>query len=248
VIAATADGLRGARPDPVLEAPRLELQGVAKAFGRVRVLDGIDLAMAAGERVAVLGVSGVGKTTLLRLVAGLDLPDAGQIVLDGEVVSRPRWGLAPHRRSVGYAFQRSALWPHMTVASNVAFGMHRLPAADRRARVADLLARLELDGLGDRYPDQLSGGQSRRVALARALAPEPALLLFDEPLTNLEGPLRERLLGEIADQAARTAATVLYVTHDRDEAERAAPRRLRLEAGRLVPDAAGDGMRPGQRQ
>jgi iron(III) transport system ATP-binding protein len=184
--------------------------------------------------VAVLvGASGSGKTTLLRLLAGLELPDAGRIYLDGRLASEPGWALAPHRRGIGFAFQRSALWPHMTVAQNIAFGLGDAPRDRVRVSVWRLLAEMQLDGLADRYPDQLSGGQSRRVALARALAPEPRFLLLDEPLTNIEPELKKRLLTVVRGHAERTGACVVYVTHDADEAAATGGRTSILRDGRL---------------
>jgi iron(III) transport system ATP-binding protein len=211
---------------------RIALRGVVKAFGTTRVLDGVDLEVAAGEGVVLLGPSGCGKTTVLRLVAGLDLPDAGEVLIDGEVVSQPGLAVAPHRRGIGFAFQRSALWPHLTVAGNVAFALDGSPRGETRRRVGEMLERLGLDGLGGRYPDQLSGGQARRVGLARALVAERPILLLDEPLTNIEPDLKTRLLDEITAQRERTGASVLYVTHDADEASGAGTRVLRIETGR----------------
>jgi len=212
---------------------------LGKGFGGQTVLRDVRADVPSGGLTAVLGPSGSGKTTLLRLVAGLDLPDAGSIEMDGRVVSRPGWALEPHRRGVGFAFQRSALWPHMTVAQNVLFGVRDCSKSAARARLSALLADLELGGLERRYPDQLSGGQARRVALARALAPEPPVLLLDEPLTNLEAELKERLAELVRRHIERTGATTLYVTHDGAEARRMGATVLALTDGRLAPVAAG---------
>jgi iron(III) transport system ATP-binding protein len=199
------------------------------------------------EFFTLLGPSGCGKTTLLRLIAGLDLPDEGYVELDGRLASRPGWALEPHRRSVGLAFQSGALWPHMTVAQNVAFGVVRRANGGRTSRVVELLDALQLGGLADRYPDQLSGGQARRVSLARAMAPEPGCLLLDEPLASLEPALRERLLGFIRADIERTGASAIYVTHDRAEAEALGSAVCALRDGRLAPcgdEAALSGERP----
>jgi ABC-type Fe3+/spermidine/putrescine transport system ATPase subunit len=213
----------------------IEVTGLTKSFGATPVLRSLDLAVPPGGRVAVLGDSGSGKTTLLRLVAGLEVPDAGEIRLGGEPVAGPGLDLPPHRRGVAFCFQFPALWPHMTVVDNVAFGVLGRSRAEARAAAAALLAPLGLAGLGRRYPDQLSGGQAKRVALARALAAGRARLLLDEPLTHVEPALRDELLAFLLDQARTQGATLVYVTHDPAEAEQAAELRWRMHAGRLEP-------------
>lgn len=213
----------------------VQTRGLAKRYGVQPVLTSIDLEVPAGTSVSVLGPSGSGKTTLLRLLAGLELPDAGTVTLGGREASGSGGAVAPHRRGIGFAFQRSALWPHMTVGANILFGVARLDRSARQERLDALLAELELDGLAGRYPDELSGGQARRAALGRALAPEPPILLLDEPLTNLDEALRSRVLERVRDRVARTGATLVYVTHDEAEARRMAGRVLRLADGRLEP-------------
>jgi iron(III) transport system ATP-binding protein len=214
----------------------LRVQGLAKALGGWTILRGVDADWRAGEAVAVIGPSGSGKTTLLRLIAGLDEPDEGTIEIDGRAVSGPGWALEPQRRGMSMQFQRSALWPHMTVRQNVLFGVNGI-GRDRAGEVlGGLMADLELDGLVGRYPDQLSGGQARRVALARALAPGRAWLLMDEPLTNVEPDLRSRLTRVLRQHVERTGAGMVYVTHDEAEAVGVADRILRLGDGRLVED------------
>jgi ABC-type Fe3+/spermidine/putrescine transport system ATPase subunit len=214
----------------------LTVERLTKAFGDVRVLDGLSMTVEAGRSVAILGPSGSGKTTLLRLLAGLELPDDGEIRVDTAVLSRPGWALEPHRRGMGMVFQYSALWPHMTVAQNIQFGLQHLPKAEARRRLGELLAGLGLAELGQRFPDQISGGQARRVALARALAPSPQWLLLDEPLTNLDAALKESLLELILARTAESGTAMIYVTHDEAEAARIAPSSdIRvLEAGRLA--------------
>jgi ABC-type sulfate/molybdate transport systems ATPase subunit len=217
----------------------LDARGLWKAHPGAPVLSGLDLAVPSGERVAVLGPSGTGKTTLLRLLAGLDLPDAGEIRLGGELVTGAGVDVPPHRRGVALVFQFPALWPHMTVLDNVLFGS----AAPDRARATALLDELALEGLGGRYPDQVSGGQAKRIALARALAAQRPLLLLDEPLTHVEPAMREMLLERVLAHAAADGATLVYVTHDPAEAAHAADRLLTLRDGRLV-DAAAPTERP----
>ena len=197
----------------------LELRGLAKAYGTVKVLEGLALTVPSGGRAVVLGPSGSGKTTLLRLIAGLDLPDAGEVLLDGAVMSAPGWATPPSVRNVGMVFQTPALWPHMTAAENIRFGLGRLERGAARQRVEALLAALELEGLAERYPHELSGGEARRVALARALAPQPALLLLDEPLTNLNLALKAKVHAVLEAHLAAQQPTLVYVTHDPAEAE-----------------------------
>jgi ABC-type Fe3+/spermidine/putrescine transport system ATPase subunit len=212
----------------------LSLRGVEKRYGARVVLACVDLDVSPGEAVGVLGRSGGGKTTMLRLVAGLESPDAGRIAIAGEEVSGPGRLVAPHARGVSYVFQSSALWPHMTVAGNILFGVRDNDAGARAAILADLLARLDLEGLADRAPDSLSGGEARRVALARALAPQRGLVLFDEALTNLDWDLKARMV-DLVNAEVRGRATIVYVTHDPAEAAAVTDRQLLLEHGRLRP-------------
>ncbi len=210
----------------------LEIAGVGKRFGTAVVLDGVSLAVPEGEILVLLGRSGSGKTTLLRLVAGFETPDAGTIAIAGEEVTL----LSPARRNVGMVFQHFALFPHLTVAENVAFGLasRGITAASREERVAAVLELVELPGYGARRIDQLSGGQQQRVALARALAPQPRLLLLDEPLSNLDPALRERTRRQLAATVRRIGLTALWVTHEQAEAFDVGDRVAVLEAGRLV--------------
>ncbi|HUZ13717.1 MAG TPA: sulfate/molybdate ABC transporter ATP-binding protein [Caulobacteraceae bacterium] len=214
----------------------LEIAGLSKRFGRHVALCDVSLAAANHEFLALLGPSGSGKTTLLRLLAGLEQPDAGEVRFGGEDFL----ALPARRRRVGMVFQHYALFRHMTVAQNIAFGLEVRPRSQRpsparmRARVADLLALVQLEGLGQRYPAQLSGGQRQRVALARALAIEPRMLLLDEPFGALDAQVRRdlrRWLRELHDQAG---VTTLFVTHDQEEAFELADRVALLHQGRLV--------------
>ncbi len=213
--------------------------GLNKAYGSNRVLCGVDLAVASGETVAVVGPSGCGKTTLLRLIAGLDGPDAGQVYLDNRLASRRDWILAPHRRGIGFLFQEPALWPHMTALQNVLFALRRWPRAEAMGRARALLERMGIPDLAGRYPDQLSGGQARRIALARALAARPDVLLLDEPLTSLDAALKDELMALLRQESGQAA--VVLVTHDRGEAESLAQALYVLEGVVLVRA----GLRPG---
>ena len=179
---------------------------------------GATLGLRAGDIGVLIGPSGCGKTTLLRAVAGLERVSAGEIRLGDEVVSSARVHVAPERRRIGMVFQDYALFPHLDVAHNVGFGLKHLPAAERRARVAEVLALVDLTGSEKRYPHELSGGQQQRVALARAMAPAPRLLLLDEPFSNLDVDLRERLAHELRGILKAAGATALFVTHDQLEA------------------------------
>ena len=181
-------------------------------------VQGASLGLRAGDIGVLIGPSGCGKTTLLRAVAGLERVSAGDIRLGGEVVSSARTHLAPEARRIGMVFQDYALFPHLDVGRNVAFGLRHLPAAERGQRVAEVLALVDLAGSEKRFPHELSGGQQQRVALARAMAPAPRLLLLDEPFSNLDVDLRERLAHELRGILKKAGATALFVTHDQLEA------------------------------
>jgi iron(III) transport system ATP-binding protein len=205
----------------------------------VVALDGVDLEVAEGRFATVLGPSGSGKTTLLRCIAGFEAPDGGVIALAGrELVSPTTPSVRPHGRGVGIVPQEGALFPHLTVAQNIGFGLVGRARAGRRARVASLLELVGMAGLGDRRPHQLSGGQQQRVALARALAPEPALLLLDEPFSALDAKLRVELREEVRTLLRGLGTTALLVTHDQAEAMALADHLVVMRSGRVV--AAGE--------
>jgi iron(III) transport system ATP-binding protein len=208
----------------------IRVEGVSKRFGAVRAVDGADLEVARGEFVALLGPSGCGKTTFLRLVAGFEVPDEGAVYIAGESVAGPSWR-PPERRRVGMVFQDYALFPHLSVADNVGYGLRR---RGRGARVAEALELVGLAGLGARFPHELSGGQQQRVALARALAPEPAVVLLDEPWSNIDPLLRGTMRDDLAAILRRAGVTVVLVTHDREEAFSVADRIALMRAGRIV--------------
>jgi iron(III) transport system ATP-binding protein len=193
-----------------------DVRGVCKSYGGHQVLRGVDLSIESGSLTAILGASGSGKTTLLRVLAGFERADAGAISMGDRVVDDGRRHLAPERRRVGYVPQEGALFPHLSVAANVAFGLHR--AARRGGRVNELLALVGLAGLGHRYPHQLSGGQQQRVALARALAINPSIVLLDEPFSSLDAALRASVRADVVTALRTAGATALLVTHDQDEA------------------------------
>ena len=212
--------------------PALRTAGLTRRYGAVTALSDVGLEVAFGGVTAVLGPSGSGKSTLLRLIAGLEPLDAGRVQVREHDVTR----LPAHRRGVGLVFQDHALFPHLDVRSNVAFGLVEAgwPRDRRRARVAELLADLDLSGLARRRVDALSGGERQRVALARALAPRPAVLLLDEPLASLDRGLRERLAEDLAERLRQPELASVLVTHDLDEAATVADRILLLRAGQAV--------------
>ncbi len=212
----------------------VRIEGISKRFGDSVALERMNLEIAQGEFVTLLGPSGCGKTTTLRILGGFEPPDTGRVILEGKDVTR----LPPNRRNVNMVFQDYALFPHMTVLQNMAFGLE-LKGMGRRAiegRLDELMTFLELNEFGARYPGQLSGGQRQRVALARALAPDPALLLLDEPLGALDAKLRGQVQQELKSIQRRTDKTFLFVTHDQDEALTMSDRIVVLNEGLVEQD------------
>jgi len=196
----------------------IALHNLEKRYGHVQALGPVSLEMPAGTTTVIQGPSGSGKTTLLRLIAGLERPSNGEIHIGGALAGSPDHMQPPHDRGVGFVFQTPSLWPHMTVAQNVAFGLLGRPRSEIRERVGRILAHMALDGLSRRYPNQISGGQARRVAIARTLVTRPRRLLLDEPLTHLEDELKVRVIELILSIAGEEASTLVYVTHSPSEA------------------------------
>ncbi|WP_227272341.1 ABC transporter ATP-binding protein [Roseobacter weihaiensis] len=215
-------------------APLVHIDGISKRFGNAVALEHLSLDIAQGEFVTFLGPSGCGKSTTLRILGGFERPDAGRVVLDGEdVTNQP-----PEKRHVNMVFQDYALFPHMTVRQNISFALE-LKGMDRAAikqRLDEIMSFLELDTYGDRYPGQLSGGQRQRVALARALAPDPALLLLDEPLGALDAKLRGQVQRELKSIQRQTHKTFFFVTHDQEEALTMSDRIVVMNKGRVEQD------------
>jgi spermidine/putrescine transport system ATP-binding protein len=209
----------------------IEVAGVTKTFGQLRAVDNVDLLVKPGEFLSLLGPSGCGKTTLLRLIAGFEIPDAGKILLGNVDVTR----LAPYERDVTQVFQSYALFPHMTVAQNIAFGlrMDKVPRREMRARVAEALAMVSLVGQENKKPRQLSGGQQQRVALARAIVCKPKVLLLDEPLSALDAKLRESMQLELRQLHQKLGMTFIFVTHDQSEALTMSDRIAVMNQGRI---------------
>jgi iron(III) transport system ATP-binding protein len=214
---------------------RLKLTGISKRYGDFLAVDNIGLELQSGEFVSLLGPSGCGKTTTLRMIAGFVDPTLGTIEMDGEILSSPAGSVAPDRRQMSMIFQSYAIWPNMTVAQNVAFGLElrKLSKADVKRRVGEMLEVVRMGHLADRYPAELSGGQQQRVALARAIVIRPSVLLLDEPLSNLDAALREEMRFEIRRLHNEFQVTTVYVTHDQAEAMVTSDRIAVMNHGRI---------------
>ena len=223
-------------------AARLTLDGVTRSFGRMSALEDINLDVEPGEIVALLGQSGCGKTTLLRIAAGVDRPTSGRVLLNGREVASPNVFVPPEKRSVGLMFQDYALFPHLTVQRNVMFG---LTALDRDARAKEARAALERVGLlhlADSYPHEISGGEQQRVALARAIVPRPGVLLMDEPFSGLDSRLRESVRADTLSVLREAGATAIIVTHDPEEAMRLSDRIVLMRKGRIVQQGGAEDL------
>ncbi|MFC7703339.1 ABC transporter ATP-binding protein [Plastorhodobacter daqingensis] len=217
--------------------PRLELRHVSRRFGGVNVVDDVSLTIAPGQVTCLLGPSGCGKSTTLRIVAGVDRQDSGEVRVDGLLLSDDTRHVPPEERGIGLMFQDFALFPHLSVAENVAFGL-RGTRARNAARVAELLERVNLPDFGSKYPHQLSGGEQQRVALARALAPRPRIMLMDEPFSGLDERLRDEIRDATLDLLKEAGTAVLLVTHEPDEAMRMADEIALMRHGRIVQQGA----------
>src|SRR5882724_2482948 len=216
----------------------ISIRGLSKSFGEkseVAAVSDIDIEIKDNSFVTLLGPSGCGKTTTLRLIAGYIVPDTGTIEINGRVLSSPSGVVSPEARGMGMVFQNYAIWPHKTVFENVVFGLkiRKVPAAEAKKKVTEALALVNLSGLETRYPNELSGGQQQRVALARSLVVEPEILLLDEPLSNLDAKLRERMRTELKELQRRTGITFVYVTHDQAEALALSDRIAVMQLGRV---------------
>jgi iron(III) transport system ATP-binding protein len=218
-------------------APVVSVRHVSKRFGSYEALVDVSLEATLGESLVVLGPSGCGKTTLLRLIAGLETPDDGEIWFGGtEAAGARRSIVPPYKRGVGFVFQDLALWPHLTVRQNLYFVLEsaQVPPEQRSAKALEALALVRMEQLAKRYPHELSGGEQQRVALARALVGQPRVLLLDEPLSSLDPELRTTLRDELAALQRRLQITAIYVTHDREDVAALADRVVEMRAGRIV--------------
>ena len=217
--------------------PLLSLRHVAKRLGSHQAVNDVTFDVASGEAIGILGPSGSGKTTLLRLIAGLETPDSGEIWLDGtRVAADGRSLVAPNERRIGFVFQDLALWPHMTVSRQLDFvlGSLKVVGAERAERIHEALTLVRIDHLAGRYPNQLSGGEQQRVALARTLVARPRLILFDEPLASLDPELRAHLRQELSAVQRALGVTSIYVTHDREDAIVLANRIVAMSGGAIA--------------
>ncbi|CAN7596478.1 ABC transporter ATP-binding protein [Pararhizobium sp. LjRoot235] len=217
----------------------LELCNVSRRFGKTVALDDVSLTIGSGEIICLVGRSGCGKSTLLRMIAGVDMIDAGRILLNGDEVSGPSTFVEPEDRRIGFVFQDYALFPHLTVEQNILFGLRGRPKKSAAHRVAEILEHIGIEHLKARYPHMLSGGEQQRAALARALAPQPDILLMDEPFSNLDRGLRDRVRDETLSLLRNLGTTVIMVTHDPEEALSAGDRVVLMRAGQIVQTGSG---------
>ena len=223
-------------------ASSLAFEGVHRWYGTTVALAGVDLAVAPGEIVCLLGPSGCGKTTLLRIAAGIEKPSKGRVLLNGEEAAGDTRFVPPEKRNIGLMFQDFALFPHLTILQNVAFGLWPLPPSERTRVATALLERVGLSHYTGQYPHNLSGGEQQRVALARAMAPRPGVLLMDEPFSGLDVQLRQTMQDETLAVLQETRATSIIVTHDPDEAMRLADRIVVLNRGRIVQSGKAEAL------
>ena len=215
----------------------LSVRGISKRFDSHQALDGVSLEVPPSACVVILGPSGCGKTTLLRVIAGLESPDSGDIWMGGvQATAGRRVVVAPHERRIGFVFQDLALWPHLTVRQNLGFVLEaqRIPPAARASRVEEALRLVRIETLIDRYPHEISGGEQQRVALARAVVGEPRILLLDEPLSSLDADLRSTLRQELSRLQRSLQLTTIYVTHDREDASALADSVVEMRGGRIA--------------
>lgn len=217
----------------------LQLDGISRRFGDVRALDDVSLSVKNREVICLVGQSGCGKSTLLRVIAGIERPDRGRVLLDGRALSGPAGYVEPEERNIGFMFQDYALFPHLSVTDNILFGLKRLARGAARERCDAIIAQLGIGHLADRFPHMLSGGEQQRVALARALAPQPKILLMDEPFSNLDRSLREGIRSETLAVLRKLGATVIMVTHDPEEALSSGDRVVLMRSGKIVQVGTG---------
>ena len=212
----------------------IEMLSVSLSFDGSPALDGAGLAVEKGERLALTGPSGAGKTSLLRVIAGLEKPNSGRVTIGGKACSSDGLFVAPGRRGIGFVFQEPALWPHLSLYSNIAYGLDHPRSPEGKRRTVTLLKKLGLAGLEGRKPHQLSGGEAQRTAIARALAPEPEILLLDEPFTALDGPLKQRVIDLLKEETEKNSTTMIVAVHDEEAAKKLCDTVAKMSLGRVV--------------
>jgi ABC-type sugar transport system ATPase subunit len=211
------------------------LKQISKSFGEINAVDNISLEVAEKEIAVIIGPSGSGKTTLLRLIAGLEMPDNGQIFIGNQLCNQKGWLLTPHRRAISFVFQTPALWPHMTVKHNILFGLNGLSQEEAHSRLINILEQSSLMDIKDRYPDQISGGEARRVAIARALITRSRYMLMDEPLINLDSETKQKMMSLILITVQESGSSLIYVTHDLREAKHIKGKLWVMQKGKIRP-------------
>lgn len=211
------------------------LEHISKSFGKIKAVDKISLEVAEKDIAVVLGPSGSGKTTLLRLISGLEMPDNGKIFFRNQLCSQKGWVLTPHKRGIGFVFQTPALWPHMTIKQNILFGLNGLSQDEAHSRLIPILEQSSLMELKDRYPDQVSGGEARRAAIARALITHSKYMLMDEPLINLDFKMKQSMMSLILKNVQEAGSSLIYVTHDLLEAQQINGRVWIMQKGKIRP-------------
>lgn len=220
----------------------LDIQAISRSFGSTAALTNVTLSVSKGEIICLVGQSGCGKSSLLRIIAGIDVPNQGRVLIDGREASGPDAFIEPEKRNIGFVFQDYALFPHLTAEQNILFGLKASSKADARKRAAEVIEQVGIAHLSTRYPHMLSGGEQQRVALARALAPKPDILLMDEPFSNLDRGLRERIRAETLSLLRKMQTTVIMVTHDPEEALSAGDRVVLMKEGQIVQQGSGYDM------
>jgi iron(III) transport system ATP-binding protein len=211
----------------------LTVRQLSKSFNGRKAVDSVSMEAAPGDHIVILGHSGSGKTTLLRLIAGLEIPDSGEVNIEGQLASNSKYVLPPHQRNLGFVFQSPALWPHMTIAQNILFGLENLSREEQKSRLTEISEILFIKEFINRYPHEISGGEARRASIARTLAPCPRYLLMDEPLTNLDDALRKRVMSAVLEIVINNRSALIYVTHHQDEASFISNRVLKMNQGML---------------
>lgn len=211
----------------------LELRNVSKIYADKKAVDNVSMYINKGETLIITGPSGSGKSTLLRMITGLEMVSSGEIVLNNNVISSNKYMLNPNERNMSFVFQSAALWPHMTVKENIMFAINNLSKSEAEYKINSLLEIAEITELENRYPNEISGGEARRVSILRAIASDKEIFFLDEPLTNLNMDLKYKLLDFILDIVKTTNKTMIYVTHDLDEADRIQGRKFIMEKGNL---------------